>query len=430
MFTKNFSKTIAIFALGLICFTAFGSNLHVSAQKIGVKPYNPQGQSRGVFRFILSPDQEASDSITVANSSEDGGDVTITAKDSLIDNVGQMGFIDNSLPNKASGSWLTLDKEKLSVKPNSVEKVDFKVKVPNGTPAGDYAAGITSTISGSTVRTAITVYITVKGELRVDNQIKDLSIVNPKQENFAKELDLRGFIKPENMVIKYTAKNKGNVFSVLNGNIKLTSPSGKTTDFALKRTLNLNSTNEDVYLETNLPYEIGQTKVKMDYDSKPYNITNELPVAISDQSKGSLEYTLDTAQQDLDRFKSTRDNLNAIMDSQVKTTLPNNSSSSSVSSVVSSKSSSENSKKEEKKDEGSYVTGGLIVISLLVLVIAYLVYKEYKDGKEKKARQETKKPEIEEKKVAEKKVEKSEKLEVKKTEEVSEKVEESSDKKE
>lgn len=247
MFKKKFQqKKISIFAISLIALSlSFTSLLSVptKAQNIGVKPYNEAGQDRGVFRYGVKPGEKIDDTALVVNGSDFDGKAIILAKDSILDTSGSIAFLGNDEENKSVGKWIKLSEEKVDVPAQKGRKVPFTINIPTDAKAGEYSAGIIvtpvstqNTGSGVAVssRSAITVYITVQGDLKVDNKISDFSAINPKQENFAVEVDKRGFITPDNMVIKFKGENLGNIYTKLNAKLSIELPGGEKKKFRLK----------------------------------------------------------------------------------------------------------------------------------------------------------------------------------------------------
>ena len=82
------------------------------------------------------------------------------------------------------------------------------------------------------------------------------------------------------MVIKFKGENLGNIYTKLNAKLSVELPGGEKKDVPFKRNFNLENTDNYYYINTNLPYKIGTTKVKMDYTSDPYNFKDEFKFEI------------------------------------------------------------------------------------------------------------------------------------------------------
>ncbi|MEI6728672.1 MAG: hypothetical protein WCK98_03450 [bacterium] len=392
---KNIFKLSSVLSLLVFTLTTavlYTNNVNVAAQKIGIKPFNIDGSQRGVFRYQANSGDKIEDSAVVTNGSEFAGDAIVKARDSLVDSGGQISFIENSAENLGPAKWLSVSQEKLNVPAGQGIKVPFTIQIPSDTKSGEYTAGIvagpaasnTNLASGGvdiTVRTGITIYITVKGDLRLDANASDLVALNPTQPNFAVEINNNGSVTPENMVIKFNAKNNGNVYTVLDLKIRIDQPDGKGQDFTFSRNLNLGNQNKgDIYYETRIPYQVGQTKIKLDYDSRPYNFS-DLKFSKSDTSKGTLEYTMNLTQDDIAKFKTVK----AAADTFNKPVTPVNTSSSSSSSdaTVNNVAKSEDKKTDDNKGLIYTLAGiGGAVILALIGVIVFLVMKNKKKDDE------------------------------------------------
>lgn len=323
MFKLKKIKTSSIFApIAILIFTfslvGFFS-IDAKAQNIGVKPFNEKGENRGVFRYVTKPGEKIDDIALVVNSSDFDGKAIVLSKDSILDTSGSIAFLGNDEENKAVGNWIQISQREVDVPAKKGLKVPFTVNIPADAKGGEYAAGIVVTPSNSqntksgvavSSRSAITVYITVQGDLKIDNKISDFSVINPKQENFATEVDKRGFITPENMTLKFKGENLGNVYSRLNSKVEIKMPDGETKSLDFKRNFNLGNTDNYYYINTNLPYKVGTTKVKMDYTSQPYNFDQgDLDFDKSQNSDGSIEYSFTLNQEDLNAFNSIQSQL-------------------------------------------------------------------------------------------------------------------------
>lgn len=310
----NIQATLSVCLLVIFIFFGFFLSVNTNAQKIGVKPYNEAGQDRGLFQYILNSGETVSDAALIINGSDFDGKGQILAKDSLVDTSGNISFKGNEEENTGTGNWLKLSQNVVDIPAKRGVKVPFTLTVPQGTPSGEYAAGIvvspltdSNTSSGVALsaRSAITVYITVKGDLKLDNKLSDLSVVNPTQPDFAEEVDKRGFIRLDNMVLKFKGENLGNIYSRLNSKITYELPNGDKKEIPFKRNLNLNNTEFNYfYVNSNLPYTVGTTKVIMEFTSSPYNFEQEENYSKSSQSDGRLEYSFTLTQADLERFKN------------------------------------------------------------------------------------------------------------------------------
>jgi hypothetical protein len=318
---KPIFSLLTVATLSLLYVALFvGLAISVHAQRIGIKPFTEDGQSpRSVFRYIASPGETITDSIVVTNGSDFDGGAFVQPNDLLYNSGGNITYVQNDVTNTEVGSWISLVEQDVEVPAGRGLRIPFSLTVPTDTPAGEYAGGITvvpsSDDSGSggvgvKVRSGITVYVTVPGDLRVDNNISEISVINPGVDNFVQELNDRAFITPENMVVKLIAENNGNMFSQIEGVLRFTFESGETEEIPFSRVLTLQEGVREFYIQTRLPYELGTTSLTFEYNSTSYN-DPDTDFSISEGSSGTTEYSFETTQDDLDAFAEARNARNA-----------------------------------------------------------------------------------------------------------------------
>jgi hypothetical protein len=388
----NIPSIFAHLAILILTFSLVGFfSIDAKAQNIGVKPFNEKGEDRGVFRYITKPGEKIDDIALVVNSSDFDGKAIVLSKDSILDTSGSIAFLGNEEENKLVGNWIEISQREVDVPAKKGLKVPFTVNVPADTKAGEYTAGIVVTPSNSqntksgvavSSRSAITVYITVQGDLKIDNKVSDFSVINPKQENFATEVDKRGFISPENMSLKFKGENLGNIYSRLSAKVEVQMPDGETKKLEFKRNFNLGNTDNYYYINTNLPYKIGTTKVKMDYTSQPYNFDQgDLDFSKSQSSEGSVEYSFTLIQEDLNGFNSIQSQL---IEKIKKEYQPQDDRDSNF--VVKEEPETKiiEVKKEDSNDSTLIIIGSIIIF----LLLAFIVYFVINQRKSKKSEEE------------------------------------------
>lgn len=386
----TFGKTFLSFALILVSFFSI-LTIPANAQKIGVKPFNEGGQNRGVFRFIANPGETINDAVVVVNGSDFEGGAEVKPRDTETDSSGNLAFIADQVENKSTGNWIKLAEQKLVVPAQKALKVPFVLTVPPDTKAGEYTAGIVvSPVNvesgegvGVQVRSGITVYIIVRGDLKIDNQISEFSIINPTQDTFEKELGLRGFIKPSNMVVRFKGVNNGNIYSELATKFIIESGDGSKKEIPLTRILNLNSSFPYYYVNTGLPYLAGTTKIKMEYSSLPYNIKDQEKYSKTTTSDGSLEYSFTLTAADLKAFDDIKAKQAAKRAAELQ---PNQNAQQDAPGkkndfVVKEVEAKPEAKSEDKKDNSMALIGGLIglIVLLIAAFVGYIIYSKRKE---------------------------------------------------
>jgi len=380
---------IASFILGFI-------SIPTSAQKIGVKPFNEAGQNRGIFRYVANPGDTLNDAVLVVNGSDFEGGAIVKARDAETDTSGNIAFIGDNVENTRVGAWIKLAEERVVVPGEKALKIPFVINIPKDAAAGEYAAGIVVTPTADTsdggvgvqVRSATTVYITVRGDLRIDNKVSEFSIVNPKQEGFEQEVDNRGFIKPDNMVIKFKGVNAGNIYSQLDLEVNIESGNGEKKEFKLKRVLNLNSSFEYFYINTGMAYNPGTTKATMKFTSSAYNLTGSEAGEIkkTSSSDGTLDYSFSLTAEDITSFINIREKLLARRTAETKPAgdvagTPGKP----QEFVVKEVEKPAETKTENKSDNNNVLVGSLIgfIVILIAAFVGYILYSKRKDESDK-----------------------------------------------
>ena len=310
------SKVLSLTTIALACTSIFFSSMPVNAQ-LGLEPFGinkSDPKETGWFKYVVDPGTSIDDFVVVSNVGAEDTNVDLRSNDAVTTEDGAFTIVSNDLPNKEVGKWVEIKENILTIPAGKALKIPFKVQVPNDAKPGEYAGGLSITevdksdgaASPLSVKTRIgnRIYLTVKGEQAVSSSVKELSILNPKTDNFADELRRRAFIKPENLVFKFTAENTGSVYSTLNGSFKITQPDGKVLNQTFARNLTPRNGVKTFYIETSVPYQIGQSVLNLEYSTKPQNVpkdTDSIKFNYSND-KGSLSYTLNLTSEELDQF--------------------------------------------------------------------------------------------------------------------------------
>jgi hypothetical protein len=313
------STLIALSFLALSLLLAVSLSIDVNAQRIGIKPFAEEGEAQqSVFRFTANPGDTITDSVVVTNGSDFEGAAIVNSNDVIYNSGGNISFKENNQESTEVGSWITLVENELNVPAGKGIRVPFTIQIPNDIESGEYAGGITvvpnnpsedSSGVGVKVRSGLTVYITIPGDLRVDNQVTDLVVINPDLDNFPEELSSRAFITPENMVAKFTAKNNGNMFSRVEGVLRFEFSDGSSEEIPFNRVMNLEEEAREFYIQTRLPYQLGITKISYEYNSSSYNEPDS-EFSITENSSGTIDYEFEMTEEDLRTFAEARNNLN------------------------------------------------------------------------------------------------------------------------
>jgi len=312
IFYKIFSLATLTFACATILFSNISVNAQLGLEPFGINKSDPK--ETGWFKYVVDPGATIDDFVVVSNIGAEDTLVDLRSNDAVTTEDGAFTIVSNDLPNQEVGKWVQLKENIFTVPAGKAIKVAFKLQVPADTKPGEYAGGLSITevdkkdgsASPLSVKTRIgnRIYLTVKGEQAVSSIVKNLEILNPKTGDFSNELRKRAFIKPENLVFMFVAENTGSVYSTINGSFKITLPDGKVLNQTFSRNLTPRNGPKTFYIETSVPYQVGKTTMNLTYSTKPQNDPKESDGVVYNFSndKGSLDFTLDLSQAELDEF--------------------------------------------------------------------------------------------------------------------------------
>jgi hypothetical protein len=399
------SKVLSLTSIALACSSIFFSNISVNAQ-LGLEPFGinkSDPKETGWFKYSVDPGSTIDDFVVVSNVGAEDTNVDLRSNDAVTTEDGAFTIVSNDLPNKEVGKWIDIKENILTVPAGKALKVPFKIQVPADAKPGEYAGGLSitevdkpdGTASPLSVKTRIgnRIYLTVKGDQTVSTSVKDLSILNPKTDNFGDELRKRAFIKPENLVFKFTAENTGTVYTTLNGSFKIAQPDGKVLNQTFTRNLTPRNGSKIFYIETSVPYQVGQTVLNLEYSTKPQNAPKDGDNTKFNYSndKGALDFTLNLTSAELDQFAKM-----VAKPEQTKPVKNNNQVAASTQPLISG--SAEAPKTVEKEvvkevpaDNSMVIYVGIGLGLLLLLLIALVGYKIMTDKKSKEVNKTEKK---------------------------------------
>ncbi|MDO9399081.1 MAG: DUF916 domain-containing protein [bacterium] len=188
---KYFKRIILSSCLSLCLFILFNSNL-VSAVEYGGLNIAPNKSevdenntlTKSWFFYILKPEEVKNGKVDIINNSDKSTDVNIYVADAFVTEDGVFAPESEDKEKVNIGNWTTLAESEVSLMPKETKTVDFTIKIPNNTKAGEYAGTIiiqnkkTSKTDGSTDTQIITkigarMYVTVQ-----ENVVKELNSIS------------------------------------------------------------------------------------------------------------------------------------------------------------------------------------------------------------------------------------------------------------
>ena len=391
------SKIFSFLAIAITTISVFSLNINVNAQ-LGLEPFGinkSDPKETGWFKYTVDPGTTIEDFVVISNVGTEETSVDLRSNDAIITDDGAFTIISNELENKEVGNWVKLTNNKIDLPASKGVKIPFKINIPANAKPGEYAGGLSITeidkgdpsVAPLSVRTRIgnRIYITVKGDINVSSTVKDLTIINPNVTNFTDELRKRGFIKPENIVFKFTAENTGDAYTALSGNFKMTLPNGKDINQTFTRNMGPRSGARTFYIETNVPYQIGKTVLNLDYTTKPQNELKDSTGVkyVYSNDKGSLTFTFDLSDKQLEDFKAL-----AAKPQDIKPTANNQTNAASNQPLVTGSAPAAQVApqiitKEVPADNSVIIYVGIGLGLLLLILIALVAYKLLSDNKKK-----------------------------------------------
>ncbi|GAB4144907.1 MAG: hypothetical protein OHK0017_03920 [Patescibacteria group bacterium] len=370
--------------LGVVMLAAVPANAQIGMEPFGVDKSDPK--ATGWFKYIVNPGDTISDYVLITNLGKEDITADLQSNDAIFTEDGAFTIVSNEVEDKQVGAWVKLNDNKVVVPAEKALKVPFKIEIPKDAKAGEYAGGLSIIpIDNSNpnaplaVKTRIgnRIYIMVKGgDLNVSGDVKDLNIINPKLNNFVDQIRRRNFIKKDNLVFDITSKATGNVYLNLEGSYKLTTPDGKVKESKFTRNLGPDSGERTFYIETNVPYQVGETKLEVNYKLNPQSTYKDSLEYKRNNDSGTLTTSVTMTQDDINAFDKALESLNL-----PKTPTPSQQKPDANNSLVIQPESQNPANKTETKDNSLMIYIGAGVGVLLLILIGLVGYKIYSDQK-------------------------------------------------
>jgi hypothetical protein len=139
--------TAGLAAAGIVVSTMVAAAPPARAASNGTWAVAPTGSNgstpRDFFQYSMSPGQALRDMVSISNLSNSDKQFAIYAKDAYNTPIdGGFALLDQNMPSKDAGAWITLGYSKLTVPKHSRADLVFQINVPPDALPGDHAAGI------------------------------------------------------------------------------------------------------------------------------------------------------------------------------------------------------------------------------------------------------------------------------------------------
>ena len=135
-------KKLFIAIIGIVTVIAITSDL-ASAQSGGINfQLSPTKGDEAHFVYELEPGKLIEDSLTISNHGTTPVTVNLYPADAATGTAGGVVVATETDLPKLMGSWIDIERERVTVPTNSALSVNFSVNVPSEPPVGKLAAGI------------------------------------------------------------------------------------------------------------------------------------------------------------------------------------------------------------------------------------------------------------------------------------------------
>ena len=305
---KVFSNIFVLIVASIVLLP----NIVVNSE-IQVSPYNSNKASsseKNWFIFQSKAGDTVRDSILIKNNSDQDSLISLTSKDTQILEDGTFTIIPDSQENKASGNWVKIDVNQLSIPAKKSSQVSFKVEVPKDTPDGEYSAGIgiietkkNDSQVNVTKRYGLRIYITVGEKLILDVKPEKLNILDPNDANYEAVRKDKPYFGRNNMLIEYQAENIGNVYGIINGKYSVSRNDGSVFEGTFSSEIAPKTGKKTYYINTNQNYSEGKNQAIVDFRVEPQNVNSNLVKNI--KPKTALGDIVELSQNDWNKFPNS-----------------------------------------------------------------------------------------------------------------------------
>jgi hypothetical protein len=287
-------------------------------------------QEKSLF-YKVSPREVLESAIDIKNTDQIPVSSSLQVNDIKVTTDGSITLLQNSEANNQLASWIGILKGVVQVQPNDTVSIPFKITIPQDSKSGEFAAGISITSQKTnetkasllnTVKKGLKVYVYVQDGLppTLSTDVNSLQILNIDGSNSEELQKKLSYWDKNNLVFSFNAQDTGNIFSVLKGNYTLTYADGKEETGFFSKNLAPNTDQKEYFISTNLPYKVGQTRLKLEYATEALNASQYSDVK-NEQISGVLSANSDTNTETLKKFRGIEKVIyeNANLDQKART---------------------------------------------------------------------------------------------------------------
>jgi hypothetical protein len=262
--------------------------------------------------FRLESGKSASGQVEIRNLANKDTIVDIQSNDATVTNDGFFTINSNNESNNGVGKWLEISKGRQAVTGLGGFDLPFSVKVPEGTKDGEYAGAISATEIDENPNNSVAlgkrsgsrVYVLVGSDFKIESEAKNLRIIDPSSGEFTNDLKTYTEIDKNNFSFLLTLRNSGNVYAKLVADYELTLADGETKKGNFDRNLTPDSKDYAVAVNTQIPYQKGVSKLKINYKFAPQNNLLKPEEVKFDTSTKSINSEINLQEKDLEKLPS------------------------------------------------------------------------------------------------------------------------------
>lgn len=136
-------RTAALAALAALCGLAAPA-AQAQSGGVGFRVDGAPGSqmSEGYMQFPIAASGSANGYFFATNTGDRTANITLFAADGLTGTTSGVVYGDIAEPTRRAGSWITPDTGSFTLEPRTERRINFSIRVPAGTAAGDHIGGI------------------------------------------------------------------------------------------------------------------------------------------------------------------------------------------------------------------------------------------------------------------------------------------------
>jgi len=311
---QNFVNIVLANLVLVLILSISSAYISVNAN-VNASPYNAnRSDAKEKDWFVLSAKagQTLDDTLSIQNPDPEDKEVSVYAKDLKDTEDGVFTIKTDTEENNGVGNWFQLEVNKVIIPSNKNIKLPFKIKLPNDTKDGEYAAGFgitelnpkNDTPFKIAVRKGVRAYIAVGKDFNLNTKITNLNILDPKDDDYTKIKASKQYFGKENTVLEFDVENQGNIFGVLDCKYALNYEDGAVFESSFASDIAPRVGPKKQYIITNQPYKTGKTNAILDCQTKSQNLDTEK--VKFENPKTAIGDELNLNQSELDAFESSK----------------------------------------------------------------------------------------------------------------------------